>query len=388
MVVVRGAAISVGVAILLLFSGLSLISQDVAASGYEDGVSPDRTFYLDRGGEKENGKSYESTLVPPFPGEWWLELLVLDGGSVEVSVYSTYVRGPAIAKMSLGSIGMVSARLPVTAGYSYDLTFKIEGGPGYAVMKEHFLSTLPPPAELPPFGTVPHAPIHIWSYTDYLDPLNDISGSGTEDDPFVIEGWEISGGVEDGIWVCESNFHLVIRDCFVHSIGYPSAGIYLFVTSNVVIENCYVENCVGSEIAIGSCSSILVRNCVIWNDVYTYHSTDSTFEDNVIGKSRLLLQQCSSITVRGNTLRDGMIASYFIACNDCLVYNNNFMENGQNVYIWESVAVVWDCGPVLGGNYWSDYTGIDSDGDGLGDTPYEIAPDCIDRYPLILPYSG
>jgi hypothetical protein len=380
--------VSMGVLVMLLLSGGSILSSNVAASGYEEGEAPDRTFYLERTGGMENGKSYASTLIPPFPGEWWLELLELDGGSVEVSISHAYVGGPAIVKMSLDAVGMVSARLPVTAGVLYEVVFKLEGHPGSAVLREHFLSALPPPPELPPFETVEHAPIHIWSEADYLDPSNDISGSGTEDDPFVIEGWEISGGVEDGIWVFESDSHLIIRDCFVHSIGYPSAGIYLFLTSEVVIENCYVENCIGSEIAIGSCSSILVKDCVIWNDVYAYDSTNSRFEDNVIRNSRLMLQQCNDMTLHGNTLRDSVIASYFIACGGCLVYNNNFMNNGQNVYILESPAVVWDCGPVSGGNYWSDYNGVDSDGDGFGDTPYEVAPDYVDRYPLMLPHGG
>jgi len=45
----------------------------------------------------------------------------------------------------------------------------------------------------------------------------------------------------------------------------------------------------------------------------------------------------------------------------------------------------WDNGEE--GNYWSDYTGEDLDGNGIGDTPYLI-PDkgkATDNYPLMKP---
>jgi RHS repeat-associated protein len=41
--------------------------------------------------------------------------------------------------------------------------------------------------------------------------------------------------------------------------------------------------------------------------------------------------------------------------------------------------------PTGGGNYWSDYDGVDGDGDGLGDTPYIIDADNQDEHPLVIP---
>jgi hypothetical protein len=54
----------------------------------------------------------------------------------------------------------------------------------------------------------------------------------------------------------------------------------------------------------------------------------------------------------------------------------------------ESFANVWDDGYPSGGNYWSDYSGIDVNGDKIGDTPYVIDVDNQDNYPLMGPWTA
>lgn len=63
------------------------------------------------------------------------------------------------------------------------------------------------------------------------------------------------------------------------------------------------------------------------------------------------------------------------------IHGNDF-NNMNNTYEI-TAANTWDDG--LRGNYWSDYRGVDNDGDGVGDTPYVINSENVDRYPLVKP---
>ncbi len=81
------------------------------------------------------------------------------------------------------------------------------------------------------------------------------------------------------------------------------------------------------------------------------------------------------------------------------IFHNKFVSNDQQIVTGNGVAV-WDDGYPSGGNYWSDYSGVDlysgsyqneTGSDGMGDYPYVIGTNNRDYYPLmspILPVPG
>jgi parallel beta-helix repeat protein len=82
------------------------------------------------------------------------------------------------------------------------------------------------------------------------------------------------------------------------------------------------------------------------------------------------------------------------------IYHNNIISNEKQVKNFiRNMANMWDNGAE--GNYWSDYTGADANGDGFGDTPHVIKDEVFnqsqsgmiytdvgqDNHPLVAPFN-
>ena len=69
-----------------------------------------------------------------------------------------------------------------------------------------------------------------------------------------------------------------------------------------------------------------------------------------------------------------------------LIYHNNFINETTRGY--DECVNAWDNGYPSGGNYWDNYTGVDDNHDGIGDTPYNISGGTSqDQYPLMKPFQ-
>lgn len=71
---------------------------------------------------------------------------------------------------------------------------------------------------------------------------------------------------------------------------------------------------------------------------------------------------------------------------DNIFFHNNFVNNTEDVLAETNSTNYWDNGSE--GNYWDKLTGVDNNRDGINDTPYNIAVNSVDRYPLINRYGN
>ena len=210
------------------------------------------------------------------------------------------------------------------------------------------------------------------------------SGSGTTEDPYVIENWLIDAGLDEyGISIHGTTRVVIIRN--VEISGASKSGIYLSYVQNATIEDCTIEsNWVGVTLNFSSYNRISGTTFTSNVDgIHTYFShtnqvLDCTFDRN---DTALWLDASNENRITGNLIGDSHMGLYLnLGSAQNVILDNAFVGNLHNAYTDD--PNVWDDG--LAGNYWSDFTGIDADGDGAWDAAYLISNDGDqDNFPLV-----
>jgi parallel beta-helix repeat protein len=236
--------------------------------------------------------------------------------------------------------------------------------------------------------------------------------------------YTLTGNINEPIVVQRSHIVIDGNGYMVKGPGspYPEpswkwVGFTLFDISNVTIKNTKITEFVeGVYINYGAARHTVVNNTITNNDlgIYVNSAWNNTIDSNTIANNRrygIILIWCYDVpgnmivnnivvnnalvginlgdnskntTIRSNTIANNNFGIYVDNAFGNTIYHSNFVNNSIQVDIQGEVNS-WDNGSPSGGNFWSDYNGTDLNGDGIGDTPYEIDANNQDRYPLIVP---
>ena len=213
----------------------------------------------------------------------------------------------------------------------------------------------------------------------YVD-INNTKGPwyGTQEFPYKNINDGLNHSINgDTIFVYEGIYKekiIINKSIFLKGENYNSTiinGVYKekiieIISDNIINWNSDMGICVFSPFH----SNIITNNLISHNTIGCWLSPNSTF--NIVIEN----------TFFDNTYG---IHDYNSYNND--IYHNNLIDNNINAnsYLPNNT---WDDGYPSGGNYWDDYTGIDSNNDGIGETPYPIpGGNSRDNYPLVHPFG-
>ncbi len=233
--------------------------------------------------------------------------------------------------------------------------------------------------------------------------------------------------------ITESNWDAIMledssnNEITANNVEDNSDGIWLLESSNNTISGNRIirnENQYGVKLEDSERNSLLVNRITqnhygIWicdsssNNVYRNEITDNylgiylggefvdtvqynmIFENNIASNDEgLSLNYAYYNAIYGNNITSNKKCGidFIWDSSDNKIYHNNFIGNAQQLGEGSCYHNVWDDGYPSGGNYWSDYSGIDEKSgpgqdqpgsDGIGDTPYVIDGNNRDRYPIM-----
>jgi parallel beta-helix repeat protein len=180
-------------------------------------------------------------------------------------------------------------------------------------------------------------------------------------------------------------------------------GMHVSSQENIIMGNMIISNIYGIDAAHVSENVIsgnyLANNSEIGIWIQDYAVNNTVIGNNVTGSHYCIKiqEQANYNIISQNNIGRNDYGFYIVSSTQNSIHHNNVLSNSQQTYVALGSVNMWDDGYPSGGNYWSDYSGLDQfsgpyqnamGSDGIGDAPYAIDVFNRDNYPLMHPWSS
>jgi parallel beta-helix repeat protein len=204
---------------------------------------------------------------------------------------------------------------------------------------------------------------------------------------------------QDDALTLSGTFSTMKENTILNNRGYYGLhveGDHNLISTNKILNNTYgikIENSNNNNVSSNQIEGNLVSQLELFDS-----SFNTISENRIVGKyisdfpqptGLALTYYSNNNTIIGNIIEGNHYGIQIMASENNLIFHNDMENNDVQAQVYPSGGGyfnMWDNGYPSGGNYWSDYAGIDSDHDGIGDDSYNIYDGNIDNYPLMNPY--
>ena len=202
---------------------------------------------------------------------------------------------------------------------------------------------------------IPHDPINIQRNSDFTEENGVTGGSGTEEDPFIIEGWEINGSGY-GIRIFYTTSYFIVRNCRLtgtYAIDFReikfgaistvitngrNIGSHIYSSSNITIQDSILYSSGSCSLYLSDAMFISVDNCSAscfgYYCIFLHDLHSSTLSNMTISDSESFgtcIRDCSNVLIRDCNVYNNRYGIDLYRSKNIVLRNNNIYSNVYNL---------------------------------------------------------